>query len=117
MDLKKAKCMTCIIKLKKSNISKRRLYINFDESNYKNINKYIENNKNNDDILNYEKIKREINLIKHNINKKVKKVDEERGIIDNEKLEREKIKSDLEQERFDKKRLEEYELNLKNENI
>ena len=33
-------------------------------------------------MLNYKKIEKEINLIKHNINEKVKKVDENRGNID-----------------------------------
>ena len=54
------------------NLLKRKLYIKFDESNYKNIDEYIENNKNDDDVLDYKKIEKEINLIKHNINKRVK---------------------------------------------
>ena len=41
-----------------------------------------------------EKMKKEINLIKHNINEKVKEVDKDNGIIDEEKLERERLKVD-----------------------
>ena len=41
-------------KIKKSSLLKRKLYIKFDESNYKNLNEYIENNKN-DDVVNYKK--------------------------------------------------------------
>ena len=56
----------------------------FEKSNYKDINEYIENNKNNDDVLNYVKIKKEINLIKQNIDKRVKKVHEDRRHIDDD---------------------------------
>ena len=76
--------------MKKLNLLKRKLYIKFDKSDYKNVNEYIENNKNNDDALNYKKIEKKINLIKHNMNKRAKRVDESRGNIDCEKLENDK---------------------------
>ena len=71
--IKKSKIYDLYNKIKKLNSLKRKLYIKFGESNYKNINDYIENNKDNDDVLNYKKIEKEINLIKHNINEIVKK--------------------------------------------
>ena len=45
------------------------------------------------------------------MDKKVEKVDEDRRIIDNDKIEREKIKSDLESERLKEERLKEFNLN------
>ena len=51
-------------KIKKLNTSKRKIFIEFDKSNYKNINEYIENNKDNDEVINYIKIEREYNLLK-----------------------------------------------------
>ena len=65
-------------KIKKLNTSKRKIFIEFDKSNYKNINEYIENNKDNDEVINYIKIEREYNSLKQNIDKIVKKVDEEK---------------------------------------
>ena len=56
-------------------------------------------------MLNYKEIEKEINLIKHNINEKVKKVDENRGNVDYEKLERDKLKEESEYEEKRKNRL------------
>ena len=72
--LKKSKIYDLCNKIKKLNLLKRKSYIKFDKSNYKNLNEYIENDKNNNNVLNYKKIEKEINLIKHNINEKVKKL-------------------------------------------
>ena len=60
------------------NTLKRKIFKEFDKSNYKNINEYIENNKDNDDVLNYIRIKRRSDLLRQNIDKIVEKVDEER---------------------------------------
>ena len=62
-------------------------------------------------MLNYKKIEKEINLIKYNINEKVKKVDENRGNIDCEKLERDRLKEESEYEEERKKQANEYKLN------
>ena len=70
----KSKIYDLCNKIKKLNLSKRKLYTKFDKSNYKNLNEYIENNKNNNNVLNYKKIEKEISLIKHDINEKVKKL-------------------------------------------
>ena len=64
-------------KIRKLNTLKRKIFTEFDKSNYKNINEYIENMKDNDDVLNYMKIEREYNSLKQNIDKIVKRVDEE----------------------------------------
>ena len=65
-------------KRKKLDTLKRKIFMEFDKSNYKNINEYIENNKDNNDVLNYMKIERKYDLLKQNIDNRVKKVDEEK---------------------------------------
>ena len=62
-------------------------------------------------MSNYKKIEKEINLIKHNINEKVKKVDENRGNVNYEKLERDRLKEELEYEEKRKKQANEYKVN------
>ena len=64
--------------IKKLNTLKREIFKEFDKSNYKNINEYIEYNKNDKDVLNYIIIKRKSDLLKQNIDKIVKKVDKEK---------------------------------------
>ena len=97
-------------KIKKLNILKRKIFMGFDKSNYKNINEYIENNKDNDDVLNYMKIEREYNSLKQNIDKIVKKVDEERkekSTKRNKNEDEDEMKKSIEESRL------EYELNQK----
>ena len=64
--------------IKKLNTLKRKIFKEFDKSNYKSINEYIEYNKDDDDVLNYIRIKRKSDLLRQNIDKIVKKVDKER---------------------------------------
>ena len=83
----------------------------FDKSNYKNMNEYNENNKDNGDVLNYMKIEREYSSLKQNIYKIVKKVDKERR--EKESTERNIFEDKDEDEMktlIEKSRLE-YELN------
>ena len=55
---KKSKIYDLYNKIKKLNLLKRKLYITFDESDYKNISEYIKNNKNDDNVLNHKKIEK-----------------------------------------------------------
>ena len=94
-------------KIKKLNTLKRKIFKEFDKSNYKNINEYIEYNKDDDDVLNYIIIKRKSDLLRQNIDKIVKKVDKEKK--ERKPTERDEdedeIKKSIEESRL------EYELN------
>ena len=65
-------------KIKKLNTLKRKIFKEFDKSNYKNINEYIEHDKDDDNVLNYIIIKRKSDLLKQNIDKIVKNVAKEK---------------------------------------